>query len=87
MSLTQFGGLFVVWFLSVGFIGLLTYQEFRRVRFNFNVFFSLLYLLTFFFGFPFTLYPWCSALESQWCRQTCCCRLSLRQRASTVFIM
>jgi antigen polymerase len=54
MSLAQFGGLFVVWFLSVGFIGLLTYQEFRRVRFNFNVFFSLLYLLTFFFGFPFT---------------------------------
>ena len=28
--------------------------EFRRVRFNFNVFFSLLFLLTFFFGFPLT---------------------------------
>lgn len=54
MSLLQFGGLFVVWLISVVFIGLLTYQEFRRVRFNFNVFFSLLYLLTFFFGFPFT---------------------------------
>lgn len=54
MSLPEFGGLFVVWFVSVMFIGLLTYQEFRRVRFNFNVFFSLLYLLTFFFGFPFT---------------------------------
>ncbi|WP_310606527.1 ECA oligosaccharide polymerase [Buttiauxella brennerae] len=54
MSMLQFGGLFVVWFLSVMFIGTLTYQEFRRVRFNFNVFFSLLYLLTFFFGFPFT---------------------------------
>lgn len=54
MSLLQFGGLFVVWFVSVMFIGILTYQEFRRVRFNFNVFFSLLYLLTFFFGFPFT---------------------------------
>ncbi len=54
MSLLQFGGLFVVWFVSVLFIGLLTYQEFRKVRFNFNVFFSLLYLLTFFFGFPFT---------------------------------
>lgn len=54
MSLLQFGGLFVVWFISVVFIGLLTYQEFRRVRFNFNVFFSFLYLLTFFFGFPFT---------------------------------
>ena len=54
MSLLQFGGLFVVWFVSVMFIGVLTYQEFRRVRFNFNVFFSLLYLLTFYFGFPFT---------------------------------
>lgn len=54
MSLLEFGGLFVVWFISVMFIGVLTYQEFRRVRFNFNVFFSLLYLLTFFFGFPFT---------------------------------
>ncbi|HEY3588615.1 MAG TPA: ECA oligosaccharide polymerase [Buttiauxella sp.] len=54
MSLLQFSGLFVVWFVSVMFIGILTYQEFRRVRFNFNVFFSLLYLLTFFFGFPFT---------------------------------
>lgn len=54
MSLLEFGGLFTVWFLSVMFIGILTYQEFRRVRFNFNVFFSLLFLLTFFFGFPFT---------------------------------
>lgn len=54
MSLLQFGGLFVVWLISVVFIGLLTYQEFRRIRFNFNVFFSFLYLLTFFFGFPFT---------------------------------
>lgn len=54
MSLLQFGGLFLVWFVSVMFIGVLTYQEFLKVRFNFNVFFSLLYLLTFFFGFPFT---------------------------------
>ena len=54
MSLLQFGGLFVVWLISVVFIGFLTYQEFHRVRFNFNVFFSFLYLLTFFFGFPFT---------------------------------
>lgn len=54
MSLLQFGGLFVIWLISVVFIGFLTYQEFRRVRFNFNVFFSFLYLLTFFFGFPFT---------------------------------
>ncbi|WP_338883688.1 MULTISPECIES: ECA oligosaccharide polymerase [Xenorhabdus] len=54
MTLTQFGGLFVVYVISVAFILTLTYQEFQRVRFNFNVFFSLLYLLTFYFGFPLT---------------------------------
>jgi len=54
MSLPQLGGLFAVWFICVVFIGLLTWQAFRRVRFNFNVLFSFLYLLTFFFGFPFT---------------------------------
>ncbi|WFQ78745.1 ECA oligosaccharide polymerase [Xenorhabdus sp. SF857] len=54
MTLTQFGGLFVVYVISVAFILTLTYQEFRRIRFNFNVFFSLLYLLTFYFGFPLT---------------------------------
>lgn len=54
MSEMQFTGLFVVWLLSTLFIGTLTWFEFRRVRFNFNVFFSLLYLLTFFFGFPLT---------------------------------
>lgn len=54
MSLLEFGGLFVIWLMSVLFIGTLTWREFRRVRFNFNVFFSLLFLLTFYFGFPFT---------------------------------
>lgn len=54
MSLLQCGGLFIIWLVSVVFISLLTYQEFRRVRFNFNILFSLLYLLTFCFGFPFT---------------------------------
>ena len=54
MTLAQFGGLFVVYLVSLTFILTLTYQEFRRVRFNFNVFFSLLYLLTFYFGFPLT---------------------------------
>lgn len=54
MSEMQFTGLFVVWLLSALFIGTLTWFEFRRVRFNFNVFFSLLFLLTFFFGFPLT---------------------------------
>jgi len=54
MSLLEFSGLLVVWLLCTGFILTLTWREFRRVRFNFNVFFSLLFLLTFFFGFPFT---------------------------------
>ncbi|KOC88643.1 ECA oligosaccharide polymerase [Winslowiella iniecta] len=54
MSLMQFSGLLVVYLLSVGFILTLTFREFRRVRFNFNVFFSLLFLLTFYFGFPLT---------------------------------
>lgn len=54
MTEMQFSGLFVVWLLSSLFIATLTWFEFRRVRFNFNVFFSLLFLLTFFFGFPLT---------------------------------
>ena len=54
MSLLQFSGLFVVWLLCTLFIATLTWFEFHRVRFNFNVFFSLLFLLTFFFGFPLT---------------------------------
>lgn len=54
MNLLEFSGLLAVWLLCAGFILTLTWREFRRVRFNFNVFFSLLFLLTFFFGFPFT---------------------------------
>lgn len=54
MSLLQFSGLFIVWLLATLFITTTTWFEFRRVRFNFNIFFSLLFLLTFFFGFPFT---------------------------------
>lgn len=38
MSLMQFSGLLVVWLLSTLFIATLTWFEFRRVRFNFNVF-------------------------------------------------
>ena len=54
MTLMQFTGLALVYFFSLLFVAFLTYQEFRRVRFNFNVFFSLLFLLTFYFGFPLT---------------------------------
>ncbi len=55
MSLLQSGGLMIIWLASVLFIGTVTWREFRRVRFNFNVFFSLLFLLTFYFGFPLTM--------------------------------
>ncbi|AUG99027.1 O-antigen assembly polymerase [Prodigiosinella confusarubida] len=54
MTQAQFSGLLAVYLISVVFILFLTWQEFRRVRFNFNVLFSLLYLLTFYFGFPLT---------------------------------
>ncbi|MGA8119534.1 ECA oligosaccharide polymerase [Rouxiella badensis] len=54
MTLAQLGGLSVVYALSLLFILTLTYLEFRRVRFSFNLFFSVLYLLTFYFGFPLT---------------------------------
>ena len=69
MSLLQFSGLFVVWLLCTLFIATLTWFEFRRVRFNFNVFFSLLFLLTFFFGFPLTSvlvfrFDWCRAARN-----------------------
>lgn len=54
MNLTQFSGLLVVYLLSLGFILTLTWREFKRVRFNFHLFFTLLFLLTFYFGFPLT---------------------------------
>ena len=54
MSLMQFGGLLVVYLLSLVFILTLTWREFKRVRFNFHLFFTLLFLLTFYFGFPLT---------------------------------
>lgn len=54
MTLLEFSGLFVIWLLSIIFIGTLTWREIRWARFNFTVFFSLLFLLTFYFGFPLT---------------------------------
>src|SRR5690606_35204385 len=54
MTQLQFSGLLVIWLIGTLFIATLTWFEFKRVRFNFNVFFSLLFLLTFFFGFPLT---------------------------------
>lgn len=54
MTLAEWGGLSAVYAFSLLFILTLTYLEFRRVRFSFNLFFSVLYLLTFYFGFPLT---------------------------------
>lgn len=54
MTLAEWGGLSLVYGFSLLFILTLTYLEFRRVRFSFNLFFSVLYLLTFYFGFPLT---------------------------------
>lgn len=54
MSLMQFSGLLVVYLFSLGFILTLTWREFKRVRFNFHLFFTILFLLTFYFGFPLT---------------------------------
>lgn len=51
MSLMQFSGLLVVWLLSTLFIATLTGLNSAACVFNFNVFFSLLFLLTFFLVF------------------------------------
>ena len=47
MSQLAFSGLLAIWLLASLFIATLTWFEFRRVRFNFNVFFSLLFLTLF----------------------------------------
>ncbi len=48
----QFLGLTVVYGLSLYFILSVMVKEFRRERFNFHLFFSLLFVLTFYFGVP-----------------------------------
>ena len=50
----QFIGLALVYGLSLCFILTIMVKEFRRERFNFHLFFSLLFVLTFYFGFPLT---------------------------------
>ncbi|GAB7217847.1 hypothetical protein OS42_44610 [Dickeya oryzae] len=54
MTEWAFFGLWLVWLGGGGMVLWLCGREFRRWRFNFNVLFSLLYLLTFYFGFPLT---------------------------------
>ena len=50
----EFGMLSVAYLICITFVATLLYQEFQRKRFNFNILFSLLYLLTFYFGYPLT---------------------------------
>ncbi len=58
MSLMQFSGLLVVWLLSTLFIATLTWFEFRRVRFNFNVFlFAAVFADVLFFWIPVDQHP------------------------------
>ena len=54
MSLINFFALLILWALTISFIGSLTYRDFRNIRFNFHIYFSFVYLLTFLLGFPFT---------------------------------
>ena len=54
MSLIDFCGLLLLWILSFSFIGSLTYRDFRNIRFNFHIYFSFVYLITFLLGFPFS---------------------------------
>ncbi len=54
MTPGQFGGLISVYMMAVIFVFILIYQEARHTRCHFNLFFSLLYLFTFYFGFPLT---------------------------------
>ncbi len=42
MTLLELGGLSLIYLISIIFIGTLMYKEFLRVRFNFNIFFTLL---------------------------------------------
>lgn len=55
MSIPELSLLIVIYLFSVGFVGLLTIKAYRRDKFNFHILFSLLYLLSFYFGFPFTV--------------------------------
>ncbi|SES71705.1 ECA oligosaccharide polymerase [Thorsellia anophelis] len=55
MSLPELSLLLVIYLFSIGFVGLMTIKAYQRDKFNFHILFSLLFLLTFYFGFPFTV--------------------------------
>ncbi|MGM3173456.1 ECA oligosaccharide polymerase [Dickeya lacustris] len=54
MTKADFLGLLLVWLASSGMVAWRIWREYCRCRFTFNMVFSLLYWLTFFFGFPLT---------------------------------
>lgn len=55
LSLTQLSALVLLYTFSLVLIGYLAYQSFKQVRFSFHLLFTLIYLLTFYLGFPFSM--------------------------------
>ncbi|MGV6988961.1 ECA oligosaccharide polymerase [Testudinibacter sp. P80/BLE/0925] len=55
LSLTQLSALVLLYTFSLVLIGYLAYQAFKKVRFSFHLLFTLVYLLTFYLGFPFSM--------------------------------
>ncbi|TNG91876.1 O-antigen assembly polymerase [Pasteurellaceae bacterium USgator11] len=55
LTLAQLSILVLLYTFSVILIGYLAYQSFKKVRFSFHLLFTLVYLLTFYLGFPFSM--------------------------------
>nr|BET44698.1 MAG: ECA oligosaccharide polymerase [Candidatus Aschnera chinzeii] len=55
MSLLQVSILCLIYTKSLSFILYIIYNEFKKTQYNFNFIFSLCYIVTFYFGFPFTI--------------------------------
>ncbi|WP_279716336.1 ECA oligosaccharide polymerase [Chelonobacter oris] len=55
LGLTQLSALVLLYTFSLVLIGYLAYQSFKKVRFSFHLLFTLVYLLTFYLGFPFSM--------------------------------
>ncbi len=55
LTLPQLSALVLFYTFSLVLIGYLAYQSFKKVRFSFHLLFTLVYLLTFYLGFPFSM--------------------------------
>ncbi|MBE2896811.1 O-antigen assembly polymerase [Pasteurellaceae bacterium HPA106] len=55
LNLGSLFALLALYLISVSTIGFLTYRHYLKVRFNFYLLFSVIYLITFFLGLPFSL--------------------------------